>query len=688
MRQILRNTLRTLARASRADRRGTILILALGVVGIISVAAVSYVTIVRLDRRSATITARTNAVRGQVDIVAGHIGDLLAADLFENKIVTPDVPVEAWPVMFGDGEYRDVPFLPDAALNTFRTSDPGQPVPAQARLGRIAPDQRYRVGPQDDAWLAPLDPVDNQNNPLTLNDTNFDRFTRWLQITNLRSAYEWDGDNWVRQDGRFVDLAQWLIQETDDYADPSINLVNWDGDNVTSPEGRLGPGDGLDQTVFDLQMNEMGERYTGDFLPVTTLITGDDEDDDRLDEGDFRMWADTDGDLRPDARWTVLDSLGNASGLNWVVAARIVDASALINVNSSIEFASDSPNNIGDGRTPADVDLYRLLRESDRFSGPSPHTFQVRANLVPAAFNAHINNDLAINEILDGAKRYDQSLAGLDFGYESFVVPPSPPTPNIWQQTIGLQREQRFAFSHMVGITPERPLVQGGRTLALREMVDLLAFHGTNDATVLSRLEQRFDRGALGQPGYLPGSPTARNIHGPLRSNENAITSRVFVSDTQRARPTNAAILDNNVRRLLTLYSGAGQVSPVPAVSVTEDTQTAERIFADIYSREKVRIDRPLNDDAIERSFEAFMWALGPLDTFDGVLFPNQAANPASDANGYGRDLFAGTEKGPANQPDPARFGYNNGGAPQRFERGQFPAFTAAALATNLRDAA
>ncbi|MEC9374528.1 MAG: hypothetical protein VYC34_11825, partial [Planctomycetota bacterium] len=81
-------------RRTRANnrRRGTIIILAVGILAVLAVAALSYVTVARLDRSSATAYSVNVNFQQQVDAVVNEISALMAADLFGNKIVTNSTP--------------------------------------------------------------------------------------------------------------------------------------------------------------------------------------------------------------------------------------------------------------------------------------------------------------------------------------------------------------------------------------------------------------------------------------------------------------------------------------------------------------------------------------------------------------------------------------------------------------------
>ena len=79
-------------RAVRRDKRGTVLIFAIGSLAVISIVAVSYVSIVRIERNSSTAATSQNNQGESVDVVINRIRDVLAADLFGNKVVTTAVP--------------------------------------------------------------------------------------------------------------------------------------------------------------------------------------------------------------------------------------------------------------------------------------------------------------------------------------------------------------------------------------------------------------------------------------------------------------------------------------------------------------------------------------------------------------------------------------------------------------------
>lgn len=644
-----------------ARRRGSVLVLALGVLAILSVAALSYVTIVRLDRANVVASSQRTAYESQASVVTEHIRDLLSADLFGNKIVSPNVPqfdagVLNWPTVFEDGDARDVPTLD---VSTFDDQDPGQ---TPAGVAVLAPGQR---GYFDDAFLASTEPAWDEINP--------DNTTTWPQITNLNSAYTYDNANnrWVRGRGRFVDLGDWFRTPTPDlFADPSINLTNWARTNPTM----IGPDRAIDQPVFQFQINDL----------VDNLGLGSDATLGSVRPSDERQWVDTDGDLRPDARWTTLDRLGSLYGLKWVVAARIVDASSFINVNSSIEFGgigSYNALNLGDGRTPADIDLAGMLdRLAQEATSASAYASNVRSDRLfgnPVSFFDHLTRGLGMASVIDD----------LQLGPN----PPTVPTLTSWTINSPTTPLQRSFFWNYFGQNPQQPHPIGRRATgyAVRELQDLASFASTNNTSLVSKLEQFIDGSET--TGYLPNDMT--NDLGPLRSKELATQSRVLTplngNPFTDAKPSSESIM-LSTRRMLTPVSGVGKYSPVPFLNPNLTPLTGSQ------PRERVRVDQLLDTRATRLTFESLVWALAPMLTDQPLMrvFADEGsgfgyANTATEAH-YGGWVMEGASAmapylSPARhlyQPTPALAALNISEP-----AASFPIITAASMAANLADA-
>lgn len=653
-----------------SDRRGSVMLLALGVLAILSVSAVAYVTIVRLDRAATLGTARRSSFQSQPDAVVRHMQSLLTADLFGNKIVTPDLPPEEtntdsnsppsfWPTMFEDGETWDSPSIDIGTFTTAANPDPRDLVRNGGDASVIA--FPGGVAAQDDAWLASIEP--DWQSPIDS--------TRWYRnITNLRSAYSWSpaeprsstDDRWVRGDGRFIDLGDWFDPPTGNFADPAINLLDY---SITDPD--FGPREGNyftatdpdEYRVVDFQVNRLNPSPLGAVTP-----------------SDERRWVDTDGDLRPDARWQLLEQLGNVGGLNWVVAARIVDASALVNINTAVEFGFTER---AEGRTPADVDLYRLLRESPS----SAFTPAPAIDRLDQAYANHIERGVALPAIIDEAIERGSLIT-------------NDALTSAWNPAQGLTRRQRDSFFFEFGRSPLKPRATRGTGYPVRDLTDLMAFAATNNPSMVSRAEQFFDGPESG--GYLPLPTDLTSTVGPLRAKEQSTEVRRFSpagGPASDGRPTLEQIHDST-RRLLTPVSGTGSQSPVPVLNPYG--------FRGVYALDRVPIDRTLTSDEVTRAFHSFTWALAPLATnmplSRAFLGPDERrAVPVevTDETGLNSsdDVAAMRNTGLAvdDYPDVHYGGGDTGLARKIFERyannpgATFALVTSAAMALNLADA-
>lgn len=666
---------------SRRRGRGSVLVLVLGVLAILSIAALSYVTIVRLDRASSVSSGRREGFQSQVDTVIEELRAVVGADLWGNKIVDPTVPEDQWPSMFEDGESRDVPFTD---LTTFNAkSDPQDaslPDTAASILNARSSLSSPFVALPDDAWLAPTEPE-------RLPAPDYDLSPTWSQVSNIRSAYRWrdDTQQWVRGDGRFVDLGGWFFAARDGAADPSVSLIDW-SEPAIATNAAIGPINGTsgltpnNSEVFDLQMNAL-EGLTPDELRGAPT------------NSDLRQWADTDGDFRPDARWTVIDTL-TGGGLNWVVATRIIDASSLVNVNTAIELGLPNDAGIhralGDGSTPADVDLYRLLVGSAR-PNSDPYDYEVRVDRLEdagGAFATHLfdglNSEELLQQIFDSQDAFITDR-GITDTYDTRLCYPALDTYSTrpWRPNQRLTIEQRRVLWDLFGVNPQRPLSRLAVGYPTRDVADLAAFHATNNLSLISRTEQIFD--GTESDGYLPGLQSAnpeRDNYGPLRSKETSTLARRYTpvggDPVTDGLPT-LDMIKYSTRRLLTTVSGTGLYNPVPALNRRDRNP-----YQSISSLEKLRVDRSLratgnvNGSAnnMQQAFASFLWALAPTLTDEPLSRTLDSGNAfgliSTDAH------YGGGPTGPARRlyPDP-------GGA----WNSTFAIVTAASMAANLADA-
>lgn len=751
------------ANAPGASRRGSTIIVAVGVLAVLALVAVSYTVVVRNERRSALAYSTGVDLESSGRVVRDEIGAILTADLFGNKIVTSDVPregnlggqrIRVWPRMFEDGEYFDVP---RTALGTFDTRTPDdqrfQPLNPNDEWV-IAPRNSSALGPyfpsapaRDDAWLSNIEPY-NPAAPLpTAGPQSFD-WTTWGQISNLRDSYRHrragNRDTvglWVRGDGRYADLGQFfLTQESalNESGDPGANLLYAQRTNgideftnerngprvglATTPRTGGGPV-GLATEVFGLQIHQIAEETS----PIG------DANAPALDAFDRRYWVDTDGDLRPDARWTVIDALDGLQGLRWVVAARIIDNSGLVNVNTALEFQDpNQPTTVGDGRTPADVDLYRLLssanlapdlRTQGYWSPPPPGFDEIvsapgnraarlyrldqrdSVNWRTNPFNQHLVTQLGMDRFTEQYSPGPQAIplpfeltrpGGTMLFQTSDVFFGTGSTPQPFTS-----RLHRYLHNRAFGVSPLQSQTRQLTGYSLADEAALRTYHAVNFDAITSKIEQRFDH------GVLDASADPDLGIGPMRVIERAADARQLTQDPSqfdRDRPTPFAIA-TDTRRHLTTVNGAGDFSPVPVLNPIQINRRP--VFGQQFNTRVRFLDVPyvspepgatgLSPEqrnkarVIERAFESFAWALAPLAGHIPLMSPLDEAHtgwdlmrttPAAERSKYfyggdaqgsrGPAWALSQQNGPVNGVDPAA---------------AYAILRAASLAVNLADA-
>jgi len=740
---------------SPAKRRGSIIVFAVGFLAVMAVLAASYITVVRIDRRSAEAYESRANLRQQIKTVRDHIRGLLAADLFGNKVVTFETPRDAdnspvWPAAFEDGEYFDYPSVDKADRGgafTFNenlpTDDEPTPDPSSNSLLRAGgPSFGFERARPDDAWLASSQPVNTGNASDEGNE-----WDTWPAITNLLSAYRWSEreEAWIRDTGVYVDLGQFLLQAVEPSAtsgesslrgNPEARLwAGEDGEDFfrdPTAAGNLlgdinGPALAVNQRVYDLQKNMIQEEL----YPPPDLDPLPDGEAWPLEPADERFWADTDGDGRPDARWQELSALGSLFGMRWVVAARIVDNSAKVNVNAQLNFGREGkPDTIGLGTTPADVDLWRLLRESLSHPDVSPSN-NIALDDLERALAQHFGADqtgtdgvpdtgLRIGAVLKQLVDLRNETMGAAEPFElTPLIPGWQDPPNIGSEPPSygtgtllstppreIKRWEREAMWRFFGAAPRAPDPRGSRGVAypLGDEVDLRAFQGFNYDRLLSKVEEAFDGPPQDDPGFIPGvggdSYPEKPSLGPLRSKEPTSRDRgprtfEVLAPSPDGFPANnmnagddytqedkIARNRTDIRRLLTTVSGSGSVGPIPVLNKSPE-------FDGRFATEKVRPNEIVArsggalsssgsvdpSEVLRQAFDAFVWALAPLAVDQPLAPPLEPTDvPQEDSQFH----YGGGSSSPVDALE-SLFGEAMGAT--------YPIWRAGALSVNLIDA-
>ncbi|MFG0258675.1 MAG: hypothetical protein ACF8GE_12325 [Phycisphaerales bacterium JB043] len=707
-------------------RRGNIIIFVVAVLAIISISAASYVTITSLGRSSAASYQDRRNPLLQRDVVIDHIGDLLAADLFGNKVVTVATPFQTGvgngnalvqPRPFEDGEFADVPYTVTYSGNSYpndasvfftydtRPLDPnGSPVTLATEtdpftlhssalgrpdnlIGGQQQDLLFHAGFADDAWLASTEPVDDN----AVTDLGPGYWDTWPQITNLLSAYYWDQSAdtgrglWVRDTGRFVDIGNFFLSDSSenlDRGDPGAVMTNLSAEiaptlGTYTPDAHTDPlhmarhpALGRLQPVFQYQLHQMSEYLDPGQSNSASFIeqTPDSNPPVLFTHSDTRMWMDTDGDMRPDARWQELDAFNNLFGWRWFVAARIVDASAMVNANTSLGPGDPSLSaEYATGITPADIDIYRLLDGGAFIQNTNPAFWSMvnhpdlqltnnnapRNNWATHSARNHVQRGLRVHNYLTNA--LPTVLGGMstalsspdrnamvDFGREYNARTGAPVTPGgdiLRQPTdtpypsfLPLQRE---AFYRLAASDTHEPNTPNVRFYRDESEIDLRSFWGYSTDSGTAPIEAAFDStftnvaSADRRPRADIRYADTGFVLGLLRSREEANEVIKFEKDpgnmswltSDYTQAEKISRIMGDTRRHLTTFSGEAPRSPLP-ISVAS-TLSARRL-------EVNDIENTPTQEYVENAFSSFMWALAPLAADHAILpglIPNNRRN-------------------------------------------------------------
>lgn len=377
----------TTRHASRsAERRGSILVLVLGILALMAVIAAVYVTIGLGDQRA----SRAAEVRQEHDAIAPTVADYIASVIADDRLDiywalgTDDDGLASQP----HRETTDYPYIDYTSLSIPELGDlnglrvPPQRVPHyRFRPSGGHPNPWYQIGvPQFDPRV-PGDPFLASTVPTFLGDASERTFPAdpskwwlddhdWLQISNLAP------------DGMFVNL--FALRNNFDAERGFRNP-----DELSYWLSLIGRDDGSG-VLFATEFTPWGERADKNrpfhwtmyqrnmFFPIGQSFRFLDRNGAEAGWGspDYPayQYADADGDGFADSRWfelrdstflgQELDLLSNIDDYRIFVAARVVDLSALVNVNTAAD-GSTAPTLKYPGAGPGAVDVRRLLTMED-----------------------------------------------------------------------------------------------------------------------------------------------------------------------------------------------------------------------------------------------------------------------------------------------------------------------------------
>ncbi|TVS06815.1 MAG: hypothetical protein EA423_05145, partial [Phycisphaerales bacterium] len=583
--------------ATMRRRRGSILVLVLGTIALMTVLAVFYAAIGKSDRRAGRAFVTRAATDDVPRQVADYIASILAEDVFSvypspERLGDAGNPEwgfrrETWDYPSIDPNVRSAPPAGQRDLLRFRPSGSVPVLPT-------APPTAQSVTPAaSDPFLASPEPVD-----LLGDERSFPGLPNAARESEWVRRLDWPAMSNIAPDGRAVNL----FRLREDFDAPPTTQANGISSGLIQPQanaqtmGTTRPltGDAADTNrPFDWFTNQVNTARRVDSLTPA------------WDDPNFLLYqyADASGDGVIDSRWTHLVDATDPSApsnlitgdpsFRWFVAARIVDLSGRVNVNTAGDFVL-APEvggslNAFAGITPSDVDLLRLLRMEDAyedtrqpgsapgsqgigysglpqgqqglpgdFSGyiesPSAPGNDVRGRVGTAAYNLlmlsrFVGDKPPVDVIGEGndlsaffSSPYFAPLLEDARVKEASDVWFVSPQGAEWTQT-PLGRFMSYAdYGRLVGsgrISSGTPAWSMPALFGISDLSGLLTFEGLNDSSTQTTLESLFD-----------GRSQTSDSYGPLRSMR---TTRLDRSGEQRDAQL---LFASNVRRWITTMSG------------------------------------------------------------------------------------------------------------------------------------
>ncbi|MEM7682238.1 MAG: hypothetical protein AAF288_09820 [Planctomycetota bacterium] len=330
-----------LRRAMPARQRGSIILFAVVSAVLLALLGIAFVDLARFDRRA--VAAADNRTVAETGSIVRYIGQILGRDVYPEQ---------------GDAEPYDYPWTNGSAEGAAGAlmSDPyypGEETPPTGHWGNDRRSAGYFINSGDDPHLASTEPVFDASGQIDY----------WPSLTYL--DYE------EVRDRPFLALDQ--IVDVDGRRLPTLYAPK-----VGGPPASIRPGNapGPPGGYGDINAGMTNVQYS-------TLT-------------EFNA-ADADGDGILDARW-VFAPLPNTDGKRFIMAVRVMDLSALANINvwnrfgdeSAIVTAADQPRWLW----PGELDLQDVLTDS---ADPA----RTQQNLAPAVSPTVVAADPAVSAILD-----------------------------------------------------------------------------------------------------------------------------------------------------------------------------------------------------------------------------------------------------------------------------------------------
>lgn len=537
--------------AARRTRRGSFLVMVVGVLVLMAVIAVVYVAISRSDRQGGAAFVTAGRADRVPDEMAQYIAGVIADDLFDTvnsshalgvsqlRDQDPSPLRESWDYPF-TAEFEQsfgsrAPIVSRPGAGALRFTPTGNGSGADPWLASTAP-----------SWI-PATAANGQINDARQGFLAHLRRTDWANISN------------IAPDGRFVNL---------------FNL------RPTAAGGPVGGGFNANTLQLSQSLSVLDDRAA--VVPLTPTESNTPARLSGVQRNAFLrladiapqgplgpsspdwpgyQWIDADGDGFLDSRiFEMVDATAPAQ-VNWLrliandpdtryfFGVRIVDLSAAINVNTAFDFDRSGPVALP-GATPADTDLLRLLTMEDAaldFPPPSgtPSLYgmlhQPIPNEVQAARTLLEPQDFSTYTVAIAPLVATEAYAALRQARAAGLVPGRGET---LQMAAATAVERSTFFETIAGRPDGIAMLRGGSASAdryrlggfagLDDQIELLTFRGVNNPHVTSRLESAM---AVRTPPNVPGLVTTRARFSPLRDARSLWYERDATSENPALLP-------------------------------------------------------------------------------------------------------------------------------------------------------
>ncbi|GIK17939.1 MAG: hypothetical protein DYG93_08385 [Leptolyngbya sp. PLA2] len=565
------------------SRRGSFLIMVVGVLALLAVVTVLYAAIGRSDRQVSAAVVKNDERHSVPEQVRDYLAGVIAADTFSTYFAgeygengAPLQRREAW-------DYPSSPYFvtnPNTGAVVPVTTQNFSPTGLINLSGVL-------VGTGTDPWLAASEPtyLNFGKNSYTATE-EYQRQIDWAHISNFAPDGAFVNLYNLRRGGGNFAATPWEMRR---------DLRLWDSGPNANPTATLDfGGTAQDSDTFSHRPAEWTARQRAAFR-VPRHPVGSVNSYNHI-AFPLYQWADADGDGILDSRWFELvearhpnqpeqwRSFLSDRRYRYFIAARAIDLSGRINVNTATDLADAPSRSNMLGLTPSDADLFAFLTmENAALNAGSALTYDRLEQPKQA------NQPGDYSSLDDPVFMYDMGRYGYNALRQTLFAGLVPPAN--WNGTNGwevndVKRTKYYRDFAGLGMDAAGHDSGAMHTIAapfnLADLYELLVYNGVNDPATRSRLES-----AVGGRFLSGGQP-----YSPLRDNRPLALERGGI-DNDAINDGPNGFLDNDAlvqvsidpRRRLTTISAARPilsrlgVTPNTPISTTDLRASTESLF-------------------------------------------------------------------------------------------------------------